>query len=180
MQFPYLVQFILRLKVQTFHSERQLIVTGRAGLSMLSLATSSYLTGYPITLLVPCNLMLRQNSSKLSIAKSLVVFMTSLAGFLILSFDYVGNWGFLRSTYGCSLSVADLRPNVGLLWYLFIEMFDHFRSFFLIVFQFNMFIYCLPMSIKFRYRDYGNHLQTTYFTLLLEKVHFSCQFCYWQ
>ncbi|KAJ9128335.1 hypothetical protein QFC24_000628 [Naganishia onofrii] len=33
------------------------------------------------------------------------------------------------------LSVSDLTPNVGLGWYFFTEMFDHFRTFFTGVFQ---------------------------------------------
>lgn len=34
----------------------------------------------------------------------------------------------------CRLTVPDLTPNVGLWWYFFTEMFDHFRNFFLMVF----------------------------------------------
>lgn len=34
-----------------------------------------------------------------------------------------------------SLTVSDLTPNVGMWWYFFTEMFDHFRGFFLGVFQ---------------------------------------------
>ena len=34
-----------------------------------------------------------------------------------------------------SLTVSDLAPNVGMWWYFFTEMFDHFRAFFLGVFQ---------------------------------------------
>lgn len=34
-----------------------------------------------------------------------------------------------------SLTVSDLTPNVGMWWYFFTEMFEHFRSFFLGVFQ---------------------------------------------
>lgn len=34
-----------------------------------------------------------------------------------------------------SLTVSDLTPNVGLNWYFFTEMFDHFRSFFVGTFQ---------------------------------------------
>lgn len=33
------------------------------------------------------------------------------------------------------LTVSDLAPNVGMWWYFFTEMFDHFRAFFLGVFQ---------------------------------------------
>jgi hypothetical protein len=36
---------------------------------------------------------------------------------------------------GRSLLLTDLSPNVGLWWYLFTEMFDHFRPFFLSMFS---------------------------------------------
>jgi hypothetical protein len=43
-----------------------------------------------------------------------------------------------------------LRPNVGLHWYFSIEMFDHFRLFFNVVFQIHLLIYILPLMIKFK------------------------------
>ncbi|KAG0250097.1 hypothetical protein BG011_008653 [Mortierella polycephala] len=44
----------------------------------------------------------------------------------------------------------DLTPNLGLFWYFFIEMFDQFRPFFIIVFQIHVFIFAAPISIKLR------------------------------
>lgn len=41
----------------------------------------------------------------------------------------------------CSLNIDDLTPNVGLSWYFFTEMFDHFRPFFTMVFQVRL---CTP------------------------------------
>lgn len=52
--------------------------------------------------------------------------------------------------YPISLAVSDLTPNLGLFWYFFIEMFDQFRPFFLIVFQIHVFIFAVPISIKLR------------------------------
>jgi phosphatidylinositol glycan class U len=49
-----------------------------------------------------------------------------------------------------SLTVSDLTPNLGLCWYFFIEMFDQFRPFFLVVFQIHVFIFAVPVSIKLR------------------------------
>lgn len=50
----------------------------------------------------------------------------------------------------CSLSVPDLTPNMGVFWYFFTEMFEHFRTFFICVFQINAFIYTLPLAIRLR------------------------------
>lgn len=55
---------------------------------------------------------------------------------------------FLRIPY--SLGVPDQTPNLGLFWYFFTETFEHFRVFFLCVFQINAFIYVLPLTIRFR------------------------------
>jgi len=49
-----------------------------------------------------------------------------------------------------SIMVPDLTPNVGLFWYFFIEIFEQFRVLFLYTFQFHLFVYVLPLSIKLR------------------------------
>jgi len=49
------------------------------------------------------------------------------------------------------LSVPDQTPNLGLFWYFFTETFEHFRVFFLCVFQMNAFVYVIPLTIRFRY-----------------------------
>ena len=48
----------------------------------------------------------------------------------------------------CRVSVPNLQPNMGLFWYFFTEMFEHFRIFFVWVFQINVFIYTVPLAIK--------------------------------
>uniref|UniRef100_A0A1I8ENY0 GPI transamidase subunit PIG-U n=1 Tax=Wuchereria bancrofti TaxID=6293 RepID=A0A1I8ENY0_WUCBA len=48
------------------------------------------------------------------------------------------------------LDVHDLTPNVGIFWYFFIEVFNHFRRFFLWVFQINILVYLVPLSLTLR------------------------------
>ncbi|CAJ0888863.1 12156_t:CDS:2, partial [Entrophospora sp. SA101] len=79
-----------------------------------------------------------------------VLFIGWFKGLLILSYLLVGSWDFLKSTYGVILLLPDLTPNIGLFWYFFIEMFDQFRSFFLVVFQLHAFIFAIPVTLKFR------------------------------
>jgi GPI-anchor transamidase subunit U len=43
-----------------------------------------------------------------------------------------------------------LVPYLGLFWYFFTEMFDHFRLFFTYVFQMNTLIYAIPLTIRLR------------------------------
>lgn len=57
----------------------------------------------------------------------------------------------LNATYVLSsFTVQDLTPNIGLYWYFFIEMFDHFRNFFILVFQAHLLCYSIPICLKLR------------------------------
>jgi len=58
---------------------------------------------------------------------------------------------FIHSIQSLRLAVPDLSPNVGLFWYFFIEMFDVFRTFFLVLLQAHVFVYALPVTWKFWY-----------------------------
>ncbi|PUZ77123.1 hypothetical protein GQ55_1G345500 [Panicum hallii var. hallii] len=57
-----------------------------------------------------------------------------------------------EKTYGFILTVKDLSPNIGVLWYFFAEVFDFFRSFFLIVFNMNILFMVLPLAIRLKHR----------------------------
>lgn len=47
------------------------------------------------------------------------------------------------------LNHRDLKPNIGLFWYFFTEMFEHFRTLFLFSFQLNATVlYLVPLTIK--------------------------------
>ncbi|KAF5369760.1 hypothetical protein D9758_001334 [Tetrapyrgos nigripes] len=62
-----------------------------------------------------------------------------------------GGLSWMGQTWGASLTLPDLTPNVGLWWYFFTEMFDYFRPFFLMVFSVHLLIYIAPICIKFQY-----------------------------
>ena len=55
---------------------------------------------------------------------------------------------FIQCTYIFIMQTPELMPNLGLFWYFLTEMFDHFLTFFTIVFQFNAFIYAMPLTIS--------------------------------
>ncbi|KAI4364885.1 hypothetical protein MLD38_020918 [Melastoma candidum] len=57
-----------------------------------------------------------------------------------------------KRTYGFILTVKDLTPNIGVLWYFFAEVFEFFRSFFLIVFHANILLMTIPLSIRLKHR----------------------------
>ncbi|KAK1281863.1 hypothetical protein QJS10_CPB22g01093 [Acorus calamus] len=75
---------------------------------------------------------------------------------LILSSIYLNQFGGLsemfKKTYGFILTVEDLSPNIGVLWYFFAEVFDFFRVFFLLVFHMNILFMILPLAIRLYHR----------------------------
>ncbi|GBB85482.1 hypothetical protein RclHR1_00120036 [Rhizophagus clarus] len=124
------------------------------GMFWITMAT--YLSFYPFMLILPLILFFTNNAEsrgkniKSEIFSCVGLFASWLSGLLMLSYFLVGSWDFLGATYGVILLLPDLTPNIGLFWYFFIEMFDQFRSFFLVVFQLHAFIFMVPVSIKFR------------------------------
>ncbi|XP_042856393.1 phosphatidylinositol glycan anchor biosynthesis class U protein-like [Penaeus japonicus] len=116
-------------------------------------ALVAYQSFYPICLMVPGILFFMQNDRnnlKAALLKPLVSFSVSLGLLMVISAEIAGGWEFLEATYGFILAAPDLTPNIGLFWYFFTEMFEHFRLFFLATFQINAFVYVLPLAIRLR------------------------------
>ncbi|XP_058751285.1 uncharacterized protein LOC131624351 [Vicia villosa] len=57
-----------------------------------------------------------------------------------------------KRSYGFILNIQDLSPNIGVFWYFFAEVFDFFRSFFLIVFHGNILLLIVPLAIRLNHR----------------------------
>ncbi|GMP96167.1 hypothetical protein CsSME_00044928 [Camellia sinensis var. sinensis] len=66
--------------------------------------------------------------------------------------QYGGLREMFKRTYGFILTVEDLSPNIGVLWYFFAEVFDFFRNFFLMVFHLNILFMILPLAIRLNHR----------------------------
>jgi len=123
----------------------------------LALALATYQSLYPGMLLLPlCLQLASQECGSLSWSKAkgsylytIGVFGAIFTGLLLISVEISGSWDFLNSTFGFILSVPELTPNMGLFWYFFTEMFEHFRLFFVCTFQLNTVVYCLPLCIRF-------------------------------
>ncbi|MEQ2204508.1 hypothetical protein XENOCAPTIV_014220 [Xenoophorus captivus] len=135
-------------------------IKGNVLLSAIFLCLATYQSIYPLTLCAPAMLYLMQhqyipvNFRRASfwwfVAQYLFMYLGSLFVIVCLSFFLLGSWDYLPSVYGFILSVPDLTPNIGLFWYFFAEMFEHFRLFFLCVFQINVFFYTIPLCIKLK------------------------------
>ncbi|PJF18955.1 hypothetical protein PSACC_01228 [Paramicrosporidium saccamoebae] len=81
------------------------------------------------------------------------LFETILAGLFAVSWALVGTWRFMLTSHGSRLLYENLKPNVGLYWYLFVEMFDFFRPLFVAFLQIHSLFYAFPVAIKFKYLD---------------------------
>ncbi|WVQ72366.1 hypothetical protein IAR50_001918 [Cryptococcus sp. DSM 104548] len=125
-------------------------VDGNAFVALSLLAIASMTSVYPILLLPPVVMLLckysRVSNARLAI-QSVATVVTSVSFVTILGYSMVG-WSWVSQTLGVVISVADLTPNVGMWWYFFTEMFDHFRSFFLGVFQLHTVIYVAPICLR--------------------------------
>ncbi|KAJ3713190.1 GPI transamidase subunit PIG-U [Lentinula raphanica] len=78
-------------------------------------------------------------------------FMAYWSALTLISTLIVGHWRWMSATWGASLSLPSMTPNPGLWWYFFTEMFDHFRPFFLVVFNIHLLMYVAPICIKFQH-----------------------------
>ncbi|KAF8787577.1 phosphatidylinositol glycan anchor biosynthesis class U protein-like [Argiope bruennichi] len=118
------------------------------------LAFLTFHSFYYCTLLVPLVMYVYQTANDraryFEIFFTLGGFVVSIIGLLCGFRRITGSWRYLESTFGCILSVPDLTPNIGLFWYFFTEMFEHFRVFFLCIFQLNVFVYTIPLAVRLR------------------------------
>ncbi|KAL0103422.1 hypothetical protein PUN28_017589 [Cardiocondyla obscurior] len=108
---------------------------------------------YPVSLMVPATIYIASagRNKKISIVTMVVAFTSILTALFAISYCIMGSWSFLGSTIGFILTVPDLRPNIGLYWYFFTEMFEHFRWLFIASFQINVsLLYIVPLALRLR------------------------------
>lgn len=114
------------------------------GVWPLSTVTLALLTSrclHTVILVVPAMMFIRHRTPCLLFISAYIAILAQLISF---------NSDSHISAYYFQLAVTDLTPNVGLFWYFFTELFEHFRWFFLCVFHLNVLIYVLPLSIRLR------------------------------
>lgn len=123
-------------------------VTRKPLLSSIALTLTVQQNIYPITLLVPACVHLSYGNKSWKLF--LTGFFISYSSFLYFcSFLMNHNTSFLTATYGFQLTVPNLQPNIGLFWYFFTEMFEHFRVLFIVAFQINSIcLYVFPLTLR--------------------------------
>lgn len=136
-------------------------------LCLVALALETQKNFYPIILIVPIALSFSDSSKSRNFSRlcTVALYFAILASIQYLSFKIMGSWKFIDSTYGFIIHCRDLTPNIGLFWYFFTEMFDHFRELFLYTFQLNTTIlYLFPLT--FTFRDCPEFLLTVLLSLI--------------
>lgn len=123
--------------------------------SCLSLALLTLQGLYPVSLMVPATIYVAYNKGRKGQTKSIALmvftFLSIFLALLYISYYIIGSWSFLWNTIGFILTVPDLRPNIGLYWYFFTEMFEHFRWLFIATFQINVsLLYIVPLALRLR------------------------------
>ncbi|XP_065676884.1 phosphatidylinositol glycan anchor biosynthesis class U protein-like [Hydra vulgaris] len=128
------------------------LVKGWSLIGSICAAVLTYLSFYPVIFLAPIviNAFNISTYKKISTCKCLFGYVITLACLLKCSFMVYGTWNFIYSVYSFMLMVNDLTPNMGLTWYFFSEMFDHFKLFFLCVYQMSVFVFTIPIAVIFR------------------------------
>lgn len=117
------------------------------------LALTTYQAFYPVQLLAPLIMYFHKhsNSSVLFCSLKITTFF-ALWSAILHGMSGLESIYSMTATWKFILSVPDLTPNVGVFWYFFTEVFNHFHTFFLAVFQLNVLIFSLPLTIKLKSR----------------------------
>ena len=149
-------------------------VEQRTALSALALVCAAYLSLYPIVMAVPVALLLAERAPAAAAVRRLACWGAAWAALLAAgsaacaraqgahTAEWVSNtYRFMlvrlprpaprpRPTADCFTAqhVDDLSPNMGLWWYFFSEIFDHFRAFFLFVFHAQSALLLVPLTIR--------------------------------
>uniref|UniRef100_A0A2P2I1J7 Phosphatidylinositol glycan anchor biosynthesis class U protein-like n=1 Tax=Hirondellea gigas TaxID=1518452 RepID=A0A2P2I1J7_9CRUS len=170
---PYTVLSCVAMTTTTFHNlllatALLAMIKGHGVLFGALVAVVTYEAVYPAVILVPGLIALYQQQQDTAtqgycypgkaspsggwsvVGKSLLSCLATAAVLLLVSSEIAGGWDFIDATYGFILTAPDLTPNIGLFWYFFTEMFEHFRLFFLAVFQLNALVYVAPLCVRLR------------------------------
>lgn len=123
--------------------------------SCLSISLLTLQQLYPISLVVPAIIYIVRSdpeNRRRNIIIFVALFASMLTSLFYISYYIMGSWSFVWNTHGFILTVPDLRPNVGLYWYFFTEVFEHFRWLFIASFQINVgLLYIVPLALRLRH-----------------------------
>ncbi|KAI1724792.1 GPI transamidase subunit PIG-U domain-containing protein [Ditylenchus destructor] len=118
--------------------------------SVIALGIAAQLNVYHLVLLAVIILKFKNRLSAVLMTIFLIIGSLFAVNFLLVE----NPLRLFHTTIGFFLSVPDLSPNVGIFWYFFAQVFEHYRLLFLFAFQFNVLIHIAPLSITLRKNPY--------------------------
>uniref|UniRef100_A0A7S4RJG0 GPI transamidase subunit PIG-U n=2 Tax=Ditylum brightwellii TaxID=49249 RepID=A0A7S4RJG0_9STRA len=131
-------------------------IRGHASTAAFYLALASYMEIFPCVYIIPIALLLRsgvknEQGKKQAMIACIAFFILWSICLQFLSASLVGskNWPVvMMKTYGYSHGFVDSSPNLGLLWYFFIQTFGRFRLYYIIVFAGLPYIFISPICAR--------------------------------
>ncbi|RCK65051.1 GPI transamidase component GAB1 [Candida viswanathii] len=138
-----------------FESVVQIIKHENVPRAMISLSIASYLSINYMNL-IPCFLafahILKKQDPRAKIhqiyVEGLGIFVACSSLLVLTSFIVTASWKFLDNVYLTNVLFTKIKPNLGLWWYLFTEMFENYTQFYIIVFNLYCFIFVLPITLR--------------------------------
>ncbi|CAL8104190.1 unnamed protein product [Calicophoron daubneyi] len=132
---------------------------GQLFLSACLCAIGCYLRLYPGYLLFPVIASAYNSSKSNSAVGRFIKILSPVGGFLIVltGLMYASfiledkSWAFISSVYIHQIRMADYTPQLGVYWYFFAEMFEHFEELFIWVFQILLASLVVGMTMRFHY-----------------------------
>ncbi|KAL5104335.1 Phosphatidylinositol glycan anchor biosynthesi clas U protein [Taenia crassiceps] len=110
----------------------------------------SYISIYPGYLMLAVLAQCRKR--KFRVYLSIFAFVLTLSGLLFSTYHLENSWGFLRHCYLSNIYARNTTPNLGLFWYMYVEMFAHFNVFFVWTMQLIIIALCFGLLFRF-YED---------------------------
>ncbi|CCL99265.1 uncharacterized protein FIBRA_01280 [Fibroporia radiculosa] len=166
---PYIVMPSLALSTSSYENALCLLALlfacrGQRSMSLLTFAFLVQLSLSTVHLVIPLMLLIVTgpvsrlaspqplDTDKIKLLPPLAAEFILYSLFLTLAATISsGSCAWIEQSWMAPFLLPDLTPNTGLWWYYFTEMFDHFRPFFLMVFSVHLFIYVIPICLKFQH-----------------------------
>lgn len=128
----------------------QLLVKKNLARSMLCMGVTTYLSVRYVYLIIPVLALAYsiQREPKTVYFQGPSLFVASFAFLILASFTLTASWEFIELCYFVVIFYKKIKPNLGLWWYIFTEMFDFFTPFYTGMFNIYSFCFITPITLR--------------------------------
>lgn len=150
----------------------QAVVKESGPRAAMMLAIAAYISYNPVFLIFPLLALIHVISKKLSASsvqpynaiqgfiEVASIYIMSLALLFLCSFAVTAGFQFVDQCYWTVISLSKISPNIGLWWYLFTEMFEFFRNFYVGIFNIYGFLFLIPITWRLYERKDRSNVET--------------------